>query len=74
MSRGGRKFLMSQEVSFEGMQMMSRFMRLNSCIEITTKRSPFMFLTLDLPPPPLFQDEAEKNIIPQVHNTICLIS
>ncbi|CAJ0878580.1 3512_t:CDS:10 [Entrophospora sp. SA101] len=26
----------------------------------------FLFLTLDLPPPPLFQDEVEKNIIPQV--------
>lgn len=25
-----------------------------------------MFLTLDLPPPPLFQDDVEKNIIPQV--------
>ena len=26
----------------------------------------FLMLTLDLPPPPLFQDEVEKNIIPQV--------
>ncbi|TPX72232.1 hypothetical protein SpCBS45565_g00508 [Spizellomyces sp. 'palustris'] len=34
--------------------------------EIISKRSPFMFLTLDLPPPPLFQDETEKNIIPQI--------
>ncbi|KAJ3290079.1 hypothetical protein HK104_007021 [Borealophlyctis nickersoniae] len=34
--------------------------------EITTKTTPFMFLTLDVPPPPLFQDEVEKNIIPQV--------
>jgi U4/U6.U5 tri-snRNP-associated protein 2 len=25
-----------------------------------------MFLALDLPPPPLFQDAVEKNIIPQV--------
>ncbi|KAJ3048675.1 hypothetical protein HK097_010314 [Rhizophlyctis rosea] len=40
--------------------------------EITTKRSPFMFLTLDLPPPPLFQDEAEKNIIPQIALTTLL--
>lgn len=31
-----------------------------------TLESPFLFLTLDLPPPPLFQDEFEKNIIPQV--------
>ncbi|KAJ3158055.1 hypothetical protein HDU89_000438 [Geranomyces variabilis] len=34
--------------------------------EITSKWTPFMILTLDVPPPPLFQDEIEKNIIPQV--------
>ncbi|KAJ1551168.1 hypothetical protein HK096_002762 [Nowakowskiella sp. JEL0078] len=34
--------------------------------EITVKVSPFMFLTLDLPNAPLYQDELEKNIIPQV--------
>lgn len=28
--------------------------------------SPFLFLAVDLPPPPLFQDTVEKNIIPQV--------
>lgn len=28
--------------------------------------SPFLYITLDLPPPPLFQDDMEKNIIPQV--------
>ncbi|KAG9119069.1 hypothetical protein FRC07_006094, partial [Ceratobasidium sp. 392] len=28
--------------------------------------SPFLLLALDLPPPPLFQDAVEKNIIPQV--------
>jgi U4/U6.U5 tri-snRNP-associated protein 2 len=28
--------------------------------------STFLYLSLDLPPPPLFQDELEKNIIPQV--------
>jgi U4/U6.U5 tri-snRNP-associated protein 2 len=28
--------------------------------------SPFLFLAVDLPPPPLFQDAVEKNIIPQV--------
>lgn len=31
-----------------------------------TVRSPFLFLALDLPRPPLFQDSVEKNIIPQV--------
>ncbi|KAF0493189.1 cysteine proteinase [Gigaspora margarita] len=40
--------------------------------EIVTKRSPFLLLNLDLPPPPLFQDEVEKNIIPQVALTTIL--
>ncbi|KAI9105745.1 hypothetical protein DFS34DRAFT_27631 [Phlyctochytrium arcticum] len=40
--------------------------------EITTKITPFMFLALDLPPPPLFQDEAEKTIIPQIPITTLL--
>ncbi|KAF8203905.1 spindle pole body protein [Pholiota molesta] len=31
-----------------------------------TAVSPFLFLAVDLPPPPLFQDSVEKNIIPQV--------
>jgi len=29
-------------------------------------KMPFYMLALDLPPPPLFQDVMEKNIIPQV--------
>ena len=29
-------------------------------------RMPFLMLGLDLPPPPLFKDVMEKNIIPQV--------
>jgi U4/U6.U5 tri-snRNP-associated protein 2 len=33
---------------------------------IQTQTSPFMILTLDLPPAPLFQDDLERNIIPQV--------
>ena len=32
----------------------------------TSKDSPFMILPLDVPPPPLFADSLEKNIIPQV--------
>ena len=35
-------------------------------VEIKTTTSPFVFLAIDLPPPPLFQDAIEKNIIPQV--------
>ncbi|KAJ7750252.1 spindle pole body protein [Mycena metata] len=34
--------------------------------DITSSVSPFLFLAVDLPPPPLFQDSVEKNIIPQV--------
>lgn len=32
----------------------------------TEQDAPFLFLALDLPAPPLFQDEMEANIIPQV--------
>ncbi|PBL00370.1 cysteine proteinase [Armillaria gallica] len=32
--------------------------------EIKSTVSPFLFLSIDLPPPPLFQDAIEKNIIP----------
>jgi U4/U6.U5 tri-snRNP-associated protein 2 len=34
--------------------------------DIKATVSPFLFLAVDLPPPPLFQDTIEKNIIPQV--------
>ncbi|KAJ7651479.1 cysteine proteinase [Mycena polygramma] len=34
--------------------------------DIISTVSPFLFLAVDLPPPPLFQDSVEKNIIPQV--------
>lgn len=32
----------------------------------TVTESPFLYLTCDLPPPPLFKDQDSKNIIPQV--------
>lgn len=35
-------------------------------------RMPFLMLGLDLPPPPLFKDVMEKNIIPQVFDAFCL--
>ncbi|EGG09003.1 uncharacterized protein MELLADRAFT_84272 [Melampsora larici-populina 98AG31] len=34
--------------------------------EVRTIQTPFLFLTIDLPPPPVFQDTIEKNIIPQI--------
>jgi U4/U6.U5 tri-snRNP-associated protein 2 len=39
-----------------------------SDVSVSVKRTvtPFRMLALDLPPPPLFQDAMEKNIIPQV--------
>ncbi|XP_021727137.1 U4/U6.U5 tri-snRNP-associated protein 2-like isoform X1 [Chenopodium quinoa] len=38
----------------------------NSNAHIETFTVPFIMLDLDLPPPPLFKDALEKNIIPQV--------
>ncbi|KAL6603187.1 hypothetical protein ACP70R_043548 [Stipagrostis hirtigluma subsp. patula] len=38
----------------------------NDGIVTETYRVPFLMLGLDLPPPPLFKDAMEKNIIPQV--------
>lgn len=37
----------------------------------TVTESPFLYLTCDLPPPPLFKDQFTENIIPQVGIT-CL--
>ena len=34
--------------------------------ETQTTQTPFLLLAVDLPPPPIFQDIVEKNIIPQV--------
>jgi U4/U6.U5 tri-snRNP-associated protein 2 len=36
------------------------------------KETPFLYLTLDVPPPPLFKDALERNIIPQVPLFACL--
>ncbi|KAJ8325992.1 hypothetical protein BDV3_003845 [Batrachochytrium dendrobatidis] len=45
---------------------------INNLGDATVSTLPFWFLTLDLPPPPLFSDEAEKNIIPQIPLTTLL--
>ncbi|KAF9011037.1 hypothetical protein BDQ17DRAFT_1345341 [Cyathus striatus] len=37
--------------------------------DIQTAVSPFLFLAVDLPPPPLFQDAIEKNIIHKLEST-----
>ena len=41
-------------------------LRFEEAAEVTTEISRYMMLTLDLPAAPLFQDELDKNIIPQV--------
>jgi U4/U6.U5 tri-snRNP-associated protein 2 len=40
--------------------------------EIKTVRSPFLFLALDLPLAPLYQDEKDREIVPQVPLTTIL--
>lgn len=43
-------------------------LRFEEAAEVTTDISRYMMLTLDLPAAPLFQDELDKNIIPQVRS------
>lgn len=40
--------------------------RFEEDMQVDQRASPFLFLTLDLPPTPLFQDEVQGTIIPQV--------
>ncbi|CAO3675358.1 unnamed protein product [Rhizopus stolonifer] len=40
--------------------------------DISTSITPFLFLALDLPPVPLYQDEKERDIVPQVPLTTIL--
>ncbi|KAI1433511.1 hypothetical protein GGR50DRAFT_668386 [Xylaria sp. CBS 124048] len=47
-------------------------LRFEEAAEVKTDVTTFLLLTLDLPPAPLFQDEMEGNIIPQVPLTIIL--
>lgn len=44
-------------------------LRFEEAAEVNTEISRYMMLTLDLPAAPLFQDELDKNIIPQVRPT-----
>ena len=47
-------------------------LRFEEAAEVHVDVNHFLMLTLDLPPAPLFQDELEKNIIPQVPLTSIL--
>ena len=43
-------------------------LRFEEAAEVVAETSRYLMLTLDLPAAPLFQDELDNNIIPQVHN------
>lgn len=47
-------------------------LRFEEAAEVKVDSGRFLLLTLDLPPAPLFQDELERNIIPQVPLTTIL--
>lgn len=47
-------------------------LKMDTTKEIKTTTSPFLFLALDLPLAPLYQDEKEKDIVPQVPLTTIL--
>lgn len=47
-------------------------LRFEEAAEVKTEINRFLLLTLDLPPAPLFQDEEQRNIIPQVPLTTIL--
>jgi U4/U6.U5 tri-snRNP-associated protein 2 len=47
-------------------------LRFEEAAEVSVAHTRFLLLTLDLPPAPLFQDESERNIIPQVPLTTIL--
>ncbi|EOO01516.1 putative u4 tri-snrnp-associated protein [Phaeoacremonium minimum UCRPA7] len=47
-------------------------LRFEEAAEVKVEINRFLLLTLDLPPAPLFQDELERNIIPQVPLTTIL--
>ena len=39
-------------------------------IDVETQMTPFLYLTVDVPPAPLFRDALERNIIPQVSRPV----
>lgn len=68
----GRLRLESQVITTKSDEAGDR-LRFEESSNITTSTTPFMILTLDLPPRPLFRDSVEsKNIIPQVPLTTLL--
>ncbi|KAL2119311.1 hypothetical protein VTJ04DRAFT_6271 [Mycothermus thermophilus] len=67
----GRLKVESQAITARADEAQDR-LRFEESSEIQTDITRFLLLTLDLPPAPLFQDEQERNIIPQVPLTTIL--
>ncbi|RCH80337.1 U4/U6.U5 tri-snRNP-associated protein 2, partial [Rhizopus stolonifer] len=69
----GEVRVQSQDFSSSGQTSLNEaLMRFDESKPIKTVNSPFLFLALDLPPAPLYQDDKEKDIIPQVPLTTIL--
>lgn len=51
--------------AFEG-ELLVTSQKMDESQEITRETKPFFYLSLDLPPAPLFKDNVDQNIIPQV--------
>lgn len=67
----GKLKVESQAITARADQVHDR-LRFEEAADVTSTVSRFLLLTLDLPPAPLFQDEQERNIIPQVPLTTIL--
>lgn len=61
----GRLKIEAQAITARADEVQDR-LRFEESAEVKTEVARFMLLTLDLPPPPLFQDELEGNPIPHV--------
>lgn len=67
----GKLKVESQAITARADQVHDR-LRFEEATDVQSSVSRFLLLTLDLPPAPLFQDEQERNIIPQVPLTTIL--
>ncbi|KAK3402909.1 hypothetical protein B0T20DRAFT_399489 [Sordaria brevicollis] len=67
----GKLKVESQAITARADQVHDR-LRFEEAADVQSSISRFLLLTLDLPPAPLFQDEQERNIIPQVPLTTIL--
>ncbi len=66
LSLKGQLRVLTRKVFFSNERQLEEFYDMVSD-RVDSKTAPFYFLTLDLPPTPLFQDPTGKNSIPQIH-------